>query len=612
MLSTLTTNQTVMKKIILVTLLAAISQHSFAQNITNFAGTAVAGYGGDGGPASAAQFNSPGYIIYDHSGNLIISDWSNNRIRKISTSGIITTIAGTGAPGSMGDGGPATAAQLYNPAGMAVDGSGNIYFSDYSNQAVRKISPSGIITKVAGTGVAATSGDGGPATAAGIHSPHGIAFDTAGNLYISEYWGDRIRMISPSGVITTVAGTGVRAFSGDLGMATAAEMNQPVGLTIDNAGNIYFADQNNQRVRKIDAFGIISTFAGTGSAGYLGDGAAATAAKINTPNMLSFDRWGNLFIGDQGNNVVRKVSPSGTITTFAGTGVAGHSGDGGPATAARLNVPGGMLADHYGNLFLNDVGNNCIRRINAPLVAGMIGNPGSICLDSCITLINYSTGTTDSIRWSVPGMTVTTPHNDTVSVCFHSSGNDTVHLYVYGSGGADSTMSAIIINPAPHPAISFLSTLFTIGIPGSYTSYQWYHSYTGYPSVTIISGATSNTYDYTGNWGYFEVIVDSVGMSCSGTATLFVRPPDVVKNVAGAKNQYWLTQDNSILNLYSSGITNDELNVTIYDATGRKMSNEVWPGKSSSIQIDCSFFPSGLYIIKLSNADTSVMLKWLK
>lgn len=329
--------------------------------------TEVGGYGSDGVQATATQIFNPEGIFVDTSGEIIFADFSNNRIRKIDLSGVITTIAGTGVIGYSGDGGQATAAKLYHPINVCRDKSGNLIFSEYSNHVVRRIDAAGIITTIAGNGTSSFGGDGGPATAALLSYPVGILVDATNNIYIADANNQRIRKISSAGIITTVAGkAGSPGFSGDGGAATNASFNNPFGITFDPAGNLYIADQSNHRIRKVDAAGVITTIAGTGVSGFFGDGGAASAARFNTPTNVYFDPSGrNLYVGDRLNHCVRKIT-SGTITTIAGTGtVSGFLGDGGLATAARLNNVPQLVVTRSGDLYVSDHGNHRIRKISS-------------------------------------------------------------------------------------------------------------------------------------------------------------------------------------------------------------------------------------------------------
>jgi type IX secretion system substrate protein/NHL repeat-containing protein len=345
---------TVMKKILLAFIIIVFALNVNAQIITTIAGNGTAGYSGDGGQATNAELNNVGNSVCDAAGNIYITDSGNNRIRKVNTSGIITTIAGTGTFGYSGDGGQATNAELNSPFAITFDAFGNLYFSETNNYVVRKINTLGIISTVAGNGTAGYSGDGGPATSAELNYPISVIFDSEGNLYMADVLNHRIRKVNTNGIITTIAGNGTGAYSGDGGQATNAEIHLPHGLTTDAVGNIYIADMDNSRIRKINTSGIITTIAGTGTFGYSGDGGQATLAELSAPVAVSFDATGNLYIADNGNNRIRKINTSGIISTIAGNGTGGYSGDGGQATAAELHFPYGETFDLAGNLYITD------------------------------------------------------------------------------------------------------------------------------------------------------------------------------------------------------------------------------------------------------------------
>ena len=380
--------------------------------ITTVAGTGTAGFSGDGGPATSARINSPEGLAVDGSGNLYIADANNHRIRKVDTAGVITTVAGTGAFGFSGDGGPATSARINSPEGLAVDGSGNLYIADRRNHRIRKVDTAGMITTVAGTGASGDSGDGGAATEARISFPEDVAADGSGNLYIADTFNDQIRKVDSSGVITTVAipnalrlrrpasvavdgsgnlyitntqrhrilkvdtsgvvtaaaGTGNSGFSGDGGLATNNPIHSPQGVAVDSSGNIYIASAVNARIRKVDTSGVITTFA-LGSNDVGGDGGPATSALLNYPIGVAVDSSGNLYIADADNHRIRKVDTSGVITTVAGSGNTGagngdFGGDGGLATAARLSEPTGVAVDSSGNLYITDMANLRVRKVD--------------------------------------------------------------------------------------------------------------------------------------------------------------------------------------------------------------------------------------------------------
>jgi Secretion system C-terminal sorting domain/Bacterial Ig domain len=287
---------------------------------------------------------------------------------------IITTIAGNGTPGFSGDGFAATLAQLNLPHNLTLDKSGNMYISDGSNFRIRKLSPSGIISTIAGTGTAGYNGDGILATVAQISGVFGLALDDTGNLYFADLNNSRLRKIDTFGVITTIAGTGVFGYNGDDIAATTAQLRNPIDVAIDNYGNIFLSDEGSRRIRKITG-GIIATVVGTGILGYSGDGGPATAAKISDGYAIAFDKMWNLYIADHAAYNVRKVDVGGTIYTVTGNGTAGFSGDGGLATAAIMDRAAGVAVDGCGNIYISDQPNYRIRKINpAGIITTITGN----------------------------------------------------------------------------------------------------------------------------------------------------------------------------------------------------------------------------------------------
>ncbi len=335
------------------------------QVITTPAGTHLSGgVSGDGGPATSALLRNPFGVIADPSGNIVIADSHNNRLRVVDTSGNINTVAGGG---NFGDGGPALSAELSGPWGVAVDGSGNVFIGDIRGYEVREVNAgTGIISAFAGTGLLGTAGDGGPASAANLTFAAGVNFDSNGNLFLID--NNRIRRIDAiTGVITTVAGQVRGGYSGDGGPATAAKLRTPQGFAIDPLGNLFIADTFNNRVRRVDAVsGMITTVAGNGTAGNNGDNGPAIAAMLTNPTGVAVDSAGNFYIADVGNNRVRRVdAATQNITPFAGTGTPGFLGDGGQAANALLSGPQNVALDSSGNLFIADDGNGALRRVDA-------------------------------------------------------------------------------------------------------------------------------------------------------------------------------------------------------------------------------------------------------
>jgi uncharacterized protein (TIGR03437 family) len=309
-------------------------------------------------------------VAVDSAGNLYVADSTKHMVYKIDPLGSTTTIAGTGTAGNTGDGALATAARLNGPIGVAVAPDGTIYIADNANDRIRRVAPNGIITTYAGT-VGGFLGDGGQATAARMNGPVSLALDPAGNLYFTDVLNYRIRRITPAGIITTVAGTGRLSLSGDNGPATAADA-APCWLALGPDGSIFFTDDGDarffgyKRVRRVAPNGVITTVAGTGVAAYAGDGGPAAASQFRSVSGVAVDAGGNVFIAEALTARIRRVAPNGIITTYAGTGTAGSAGDGGPALSAQLNWPTGMTTDAAGNLYFADRNNFKIRRISLP------------------------------------------------------------------------------------------------------------------------------------------------------------------------------------------------------------------------------------------------------
>lgn len=343
--------------------------------ISTVAGTGASGFTGDGGPATAANLAFPAGISFDAAGNMYIADTSNSRVRKVDANGVITTFAGTGDFGNFGDTNVATKAGMNRPYGVALDKAGNLYVADTYNDVVRRVAASGgTMSTFAGKGQQGIGGDGGGATGALMDTPTALVFDAAGNLYIADTNNHRIRKVGTDGNISTFAGNGIAAGSGDGGPATSASLNSPEGLAIDGAGNIYVADTASHRVRKITPGGTITTVAGNGNGGFQGDGGPATKASLYYPKGIAVDtRSGNLYIADSLNSRVRAVTPDGNIYTVAGNGQFSYYGDGGPAASAALRFPWGLAVDSNGRVYIADDENSAVRLLTPvlPLVSSV-------------------------------------------------------------------------------------------------------------------------------------------------------------------------------------------------------------------------------------------------
>ncbi|GIU75703.1 MAG: hypothetical protein KatS3mg004_2790 [Bryobacteraceae bacterium] len=373
--------------------MAAQGQAPPVYTIDNAAGNGAAGFAGDSGKAQDAQINFPLGLAIDKSGNVYIADQFNHRIRRIAPDGTITTVAGSGTQGSAGDDGPATSAQLNYPSGIAIDGSGALYITDTMNHVIRKVAVGGNITRIAGQrglpGFVEKNAKGEfiDAKDAQLNAPTGIAIDSAGNIYFCDTRNHRVRKIGTDGKIQTIAGTGEKGETGDGGSALEAKLNSPTGVAVDAAGNVYIADQMNHRIRKVDTSGIITTVAGTGLPGYSGNGGLATKAQLFYPCCIALDAQGNLFIADRTNNRVRRVdAAAGTISLAAGTGRFGDDFDGRPADQARLRFPMGLAADPQGRIYFSDNANSRVKLLTpvAQGPAGELAEPPAIRADGGI------------------------------------------------------------------------------------------------------------------------------------------------------------------------------------------------------------------------------------
>ena len=406
--------------------------------ISTIAGNGTSGFSGDGGPATNAQMTEAVCtIVIDGAGNVYVSDKANGRVRRVNTSGIITTFAGGGS--STADGIPATNASI-NLNCTAVDMYGNVYIADGNR--IRKVdAATGIINTIAGSATAGYSGDSGPATAATLHNPYGLCVDAAMNIYIGEEANAVVRKISAAGIISTYAGTGVSGYSGDGGAATVAKLKSPDGVWIDAAGNLYVADRYNYVIRKIDASGIISTFAGSGSSGYCGDGGPATAACFFEPSTVCSDVMGNVYVGDFHNGRIRKITPSGIISTIAGGGASGSEGI--PATNAHLTDTWGVGIDGESNIYITDRSNYRIRKVNG------IGSPvassdsfsvyaGSMCSGTTFTIVPAHYSPSLYIKTWFGDATTETDTLSPASWCASFS-------HIYGSSGT-YTIKTVLFN----------------------------------------------------------------------------------------------------------------------------------------------------------------------
>ena len=444
-----------------------VSIFLFPNAITTFAGNGSAGFTGDNGPAIDASLNNPYAVAVDAGGNLYIADQSNYRVRKVTPARVISTVAGNGVPGFSGDGGLATSASIDSVQGLAVDGAGNVYIADAGNFRIRRVdAATGLITTVAGSGYGngVFSGDGGPATSA-VLIAFDVAVDSAGNLFIADTNFHRVRRVdAASGIITTMAGSGVYGFSGDGGPATDAALAHPISVAVDGAGNVYVSDVTNYNVRRIDAAtGVINTVAGNGVLTFSGDGGPATNAGLSAYDVTT-DAANNLYIADLVNSRIRRVDATTQfISTVAGNGVDGFSGDGGQAIDASLSGPVGVAVDNGGNIYIVDSNNQRIRRVaGRPITASDTSPPviqpnvvGTIGANGWYTSnvgVNWTVTDAESAITSQTGCDPSTVTGDTSGVTFTckatSAGGTTTQSI---SVKRDATAPVANATPSPMP-----------------------------------------------------------------------------------------------------------------------------------------------------------------
>lgn len=476
-----------------------------AFNISTIAGTIH--YGGDGGPAASALLDLPETVAMDSNGYLYFADTFNNRVRRITPAGIVTTVAGNGVCGYSGDNGPATAAMLCHPFGLAVDAANNLYIADSVNSVVREVGGNGFISTIVGTGDYGDTGNNVLANTAQLEFPFGLAFDPGGNLYVSDYAANRVRKVTPGRIITYLAGNSNSSFSGDGGLATSAAINGPEALAADSAGNVYIADTGNERVRKVSTSGIISTVAGTTQVNAARTN--ATSTFIGTPGGVAVDASGNLFISEPDLASIAEVTPAGAISTVAGNGNFTFSGDG-LALNVALNSPGGMTLDAQGNLYFADVGNSRIRELipEAPTKLsisggdGQTGNAGAtlqipltvsatfqggipvsglpvtFSLTSGVATLSATTTATDAngtagisvTLGNAPGPVVITAALSALSVVFHLTAITPTPLPTVSAGGVDGAGGSVPLVTAISPG--GLASIYGINFASAGTSRQ--------------------------------------------------------------------------------------------------------------------------------------------
>ena len=613
-----------------------------AQIITTIAGSDTASALGDGGLAIHAFIQAPFAVAMDAVGNIYIADQYNSRVRKVTTTGVISTIAGNGGAGFFGDGGHATAAELNWPSGVAVDAAGNVYISDMNNDCIRKVNTAGMISTYAGVGLnPGYNGDGGlaVATSARLHTPMGISVDAAGNLYIAEYDNSVIRKVATTGILSTVCGIGAGGFSGDGGAATNALLNQPSDVKIDAAGNLFIADMYNNRIRKVNTLGVISTIAGKDTAGYSGDGGLATNAKLNKPTGVAVNANGVLYITDCFNNRIRNVYPTGVIYTLAGNGTAGYSGDGGLAHYAKMYNPRGGVLNTAGYYLFADFDNNVVRKTasfvnHLPTFIG--GNIQSInvCTDSTANPINTimaiaELDTTQTENWTI----VHSPTHGTITASYTAVstgsnitptglaytpttgyvGMDTFKICVSDGIGFDTTTVYVTVQLplTTAGAISGADSVCqadTIILTPSIAGGMWSSSNTSITTITpttgIVTGVAASGTD---------TIIYNLSNACNNALafyTVYIRPHTICALNSGGVAA---TNDNEIrvypnpnsgmftINLTS--ITDEPITITITNLIGEKI-KEITTTTNQATDIKL-YAPSGIYLLTATTQHNS-------
>ncbi|PQJ08775.1 hypothetical protein CJD36_022515 [Flavipsychrobacter stenotrophus] len=517
-----------MRSVLRLTALIALMLPLFTkgQVIVNVAGNLNEYYSGDGGPATTASLANPYGISVSKQGNVYIADHNNFVVRKVGTDGIITTVAGNHTYGYSGNGGPATAAQLMFPWDVAVDDSENLYIADMANQVVRKVSHTGIISTFAGNHTYSFSGDGGPATAAGLANPQCVAVDRYGNVYISDGGNNRIRKVDTAGTITTVTGNGTPGLSGDGGPASLAMISHAAGMAFDTAGNLYFSDKVNYKVRKISTAGIISTVAGIGTEGFSGDGGPATAAQFRGPEGLAVDKSGTIYAADGENDLIRKIDPLGVITTICGHPlITGYSGNYVLALGAVINYPIGMSMDTAGTLYFANIGSNLVQKIIMNCAPASIMGTDTLCIGASVTF-------TDSIAggsWSLSSVTTATITASGVVTGVAQGGNNIIYT-TNNICGVQSRLQYIYIE-APAQPITGADSLCT-GSTALFANGSFGGMWTCTNAHTTITAGGLATGISTGTDTISYLLTNSCGVS-SAVKGLEIIPPVHLSPIVG-------------------------------------------------------------------------------
>lgn len=602
-----------MKNIYLL-LLITLPFFSKAQIITTIAGTGAWSCSGDGGPATAAAIGQQYGAAVDASGNIYINCSNCRRIKKISPSGIITTVVGTGAGGSTGDGGPATAATFDMAYGLAVDKMGNLYFTDWTMSVIRKVDAAGIISTIAGDPTVlggGYSGDGGPAIYAQVSWPTGIATDNAGNLFFADEQNNMIRKISTSGIMSRVGGTGLYGSTGDGGPALSAGIQAPAAVAVDNAGNIYVVEDINHRVRKISTSGVITAFAGNGTIGYSGDGGPATAAQLAYPQAITADDHGNIFIAESRNNIIRKVDAAGIISTYAGDGTRGHSGDGGAATAAQLNAPYGIAIDKNGFIYVPELDGAYVRKLDTcmmPFIAPITGDT-LLCLGDTVLMADTTTGGV----WTISDTGVASIDGSGV-VRSKARGMATISYSVANSCATKNVSKPLVVGPYAG-TITGMGTRHHSGGTDTFC-YMAFVQTNGTPGgVWGLTDTTVAMFDGTGMirpltyWvtdTVFYAVTDSCGSDTAYQSIMIVWCPDGVNQAAASNNEINIYPNPANNELHITA-TNNIAHITITNMVGQMIYNREYDDKELTVNV--ADLPPGIYLVRVNGSDVRRFVK---
>ena len=574
-------------------------------------------------PGTSSTLYDPAQLAFDKYGNLYCGEGLGNKVYKIDTAGIVTIFAGTGPAGYSGDSGLATLAKLNQPGAITTDTFGNVYIADGGNNRIRKVNiATGIITTIAGIGSPGFGGDHGPAISAILHCPSGLHFDKYGNLYVADFCNDRLRKIDTSGIIITIAGNGILGSTGDGGFATMAKCDPDYNMCTDAFGNLYFVDQANYSVRKIDTFGIISTIAGdtSGAYTYIGDGVPALGAPMS-PGAVIFDENGLLLIADYFNNRVRRIDSSGIIHTIAGNGIGGSIGDGTLATAAEVNTPAGIAFDKCGNLYISQINEPRIRKVTydtstPPTVSIVPETSDTVCFgwpEKYIATV-IGGGAIITYKWYVNGVLVSSTSGNVY--LYNPSIGDSIYCVVHTglpcSNNRVSNVIHIIVIPPPTIAITSTPTaaigsIVTVNatIAGASSSYmiKWYNNSSLFNTTTI----PIVTYTKMADIDHITATIISTLAGCNDTITSSIftvtASTTEVNNVSIPQAYIYPNPAHTEITIFARDITN----VTISNLLGQMLISK--DCNTNQISINIESLPSGVYVVILTDIDGRKTIK---